>query len=556
MVNRRSRQIPKKDWTWIVCLLILVVVILLSVKTTWTMTEHFLDGDASSDLLLAWRLSKSGELMTYDWIYSTEIHVLHTQVIQALFFHFFSDWHMVRFLSALVMQGILLLSCLYFCRAAGANRERSLLTGALLLMPVSVAYGRIVLYHGMYMPAVTESFLMAGLFLSYEKGDEDGYLRNGLRLLLMAAISFLTGLTGIRQVVCTQFPIVLLLFLRLYREGNRDGILMAVQRNSRGIAAAILLFLAFLPGYYINSRVFTRTYDFMHYSVRFRMPEVAELKSLFYGILHNLGYRTSPQLFSLAGIMTALGLCTGVFFLASAVRSFTERELPAAMGNCFAELFVFCSLLSLCGVALFTTVHDIDFTRHLLPAMSFSAPFFVFGFMEEDSAWHPPMQRVAAFICTVFLFCNGLFNMGYFNGLSTVFNQKYEGLYDRAGLVSDLSGAVAAIREYGADTGYSYRWECNTVTEMTDGELTVVPIEMSTDHSSIHFDKWLTFWSYFELEPERAFLLMPSYMATYFEKIPELFPYGELLYADALYTVYGFGNGTLLRSYFSEHTSW
>ena len=520
------------------------------------MTEYFLDGDASSDLLLAWRLSKTGELMTYDWIYSTEIHVIHTQIIQAFFFRFFADWHLVRFLSALTMQGILLLSCLYFCRAAGAGRKRSLMTGALLLMPVSVAYGRIVLYHCMYMPAVTESFLMSGLFLSFEKGKADARLRNGLRILFMIAISFISGLAGVRQIVCTQFPILIMLFLRVFREGNRNGAIIALRRNSRGLFAAILLFLAFLPGYWINIRVFTRTYDFAQYYVRFRMPEVAELKKLIYGILHNLGYRTSPPLFSPAGIVTAVGLCSGVFFLASALHIFAEKEMPADMGDFFSETFIFCSVCSLCAVALFTTVQDVNFPRHLLPAMAFSAPYFVFNSDRGDNLLHLPMRRLTALICTAFLFGNGLFNMGYFNCLSPVFDQTYEGLYDRAGLVSDLKGAVAAIREYGADTGYSFRWECNTVTELTDGELTVVPIEMSPDHTSVHFDKWLTFWSYFELEPKRAFALMPTYMKTYWENIPELSKYGKQLYSDALYTVYGFDEGSPLKHYLYENTSW
>ena len=535
-------------------LLLLLLVLALSVKTTWTMTERFLDGDASSDLLLAWRLSKTGELMTYDWIYSTELHVIHTQIIQAFFFRFFEDWHVVRFLSAIVMQGLLLLSYLYFCGAAGTGKRGALLGGALLLMPVSVAYGRIVLYHCLYMPAVTESFLMAGLFLNYEKGRADSRLRNGIRLLLMAAVSFVSGLAGVRQVVCTQFPVLLLILARLYWTGNRDGFLSALRTHRRGITGALLLFLSFLPGYWINTRVFSRTYDFMQYYTRFRMPEISELRKLLYGILHNLGYRTSPALFTLMGMATAAGLCTGVYFLLRAVRVWTGRELSGASGSCFSGTFVFFSLLSLCGVALFTTVEDVNYTRHLLPAMCFSVPFFVRE--TEESGTAPVMRRLAAGLCVCFLFCNGLVNMGYFNGLSSALDQTYEGLYDRAGLVGDLEGAVQAIREYGAPVGYSYRWECNTVAEMTDGELTVVPVEMSPDHASVHFDKWLTFWSYFELDPERAFLLMPSYMAKYHEAISELAQHGRVLYSDALYTVYGFDQAAPLRRYLYEHTSW
>lgn len=100
---------------WVPALL-LILAVCLTLKTTYYATEHYLDGDASSELVLAHHLAETGQILSTDWYYSTELRVLNTQLVYAPLFRIFSDWHMVRFVGALIMQALLVLSCAYLCK--------------------------------------------------------------------------------------------------------------------------------------------------------------------------------------------------------------------------------------------------------------------------------------------------------------------------------------------------------------------------------------------------------------------------------------------------------
>ena len=64
--------------------------LILSIFTTWHVTGHILDSDASSEMVLAQQLSQNGGILSRDWIYSTELRVMSTQLVFAPLFLLFS----------------------------------------------------------------------------------------------------------------------------------------------------------------------------------------------------------------------------------------------------------------------------------------------------------------------------------------------------------------------------------------------------------------------------------------------------------------------------------
>ena len=140
---------------------------LMSLYLTYKTAGNLLDSDASSELVLARLLADTNQILSRDWFYSTELRVLNTQLIYMPLFKIFSDWKLVRFFGALLLQAILVLSYYFLSRQAGFSRNVFFLTGGLLLLPASTPYARIVLLHSYYVPHIAIGFFLLGLLLGF-----------------------------------------------------------------------------------------------------------------------------------------------------------------------------------------------------------------------------------------------------------------------------------------------------------------------------------------------------------------------------------------------------
>ena len=58
--------------------------------------NKLLDSDMSSEMILGQLLARNNELMTTKFYYSTEMRVLSIQLVFALCFKLFRDWHVIR----------------------------------------------------------------------------------------------------------------------------------------------------------------------------------------------------------------------------------------------------------------------------------------------------------------------------------------------------------------------------------------------------------------------------------------------------------------------------
>ena len=187
---------------------------LMSLYLTYKTAGNLLDSDASSELVLARLLADTNQILSRDWFYSTELRVLNTQLIYMPLFKIFSDWKLVRFFGALLLQAILVLSYYFLSRQAGFSRNVFFLTGGLLLLPASTPYARIVLLHSYYVPHIAIGFFLLGLLLGFGNSEK----KKGLRiayLVLFLLLSLLSGLGGVRQLLVTFLPLLAAAFLLL-----------------------------------------------------------------------------------------------------------------------------------------------------------------------------------------------------------------------------------------------------------------------------------------------------------------------------------------------------
>ena len=107
----------------------------MSLYLTYKTAGNLLDSDASSELVLARLLADTNQILSRDWFYSTELRVLNTQLIYMPLFKIFSDWKLVRFFGALLLQAILVLSYYFLSRQAGFSRNVFFLTGDCCFCP-------------------------------------------------------------------------------------------------------------------------------------------------------------------------------------------------------------------------------------------------------------------------------------------------------------------------------------------------------------------------------------------------------------------------------------
>ena len=85
-------------------ILVFFLTALVSTYVAWYVTGNYVDSDSASELVLAKHLADTRQIMSQDWFYSTELRVFQHQWVYAPLMLLLNDWHLVRFLGALILQ--------------------------------------------------------------------------------------------------------------------------------------------------------------------------------------------------------------------------------------------------------------------------------------------------------------------------------------------------------------------------------------------------------------------------------------------------------------------
>lgn len=511
---------------------------LFSVILTYYATKYCIDSDASSELVLANHLAENGGILTKDWGYSTELRVLNTQLVYAPLFWIFDDWHMVRFFGALILQAILVGSFYVFTKATGISRKIFCISAGLFLLPVSVCYGRIVLYNGYYIPHIAISMVIAGLVFAKNEGRSVRWI--AIRTVALMVLSFLGGLGGVRQGMMTHAPLLLAVFtyfvmddLVCKREaGPHTGKRLGYLLNAIGSTA----FFAF--GFLVNTNVLAKQYVFSDYSENMvGLLDVSYFKNISYGLMHHFGFRDEVKLISVLGVLSVLAVMLTIGCIIVAVVQIVKykehkdvsKALPSVMFLSYlvAMLLVFCVLGKYYYYVLYFT-----------PVVAWFIPVFAQTLTERPKKANGlDMRRVLPMAAAVIIFLNGAVNGIYFLD-HTRFEQKYEGLVFTDREITDkLDPVVEFLVENGYDRGYGHFWNGNIITEMSDGAIRFVNVH--TDNlANISFNSWLCLKTNRTLEGTKDFLLLEAGQQASFESKNDLSRV-SLVYQDENYVIYG-----------------
>jgi len=503
--------------------------VLFTIILTYFVTKNCIDSDASSELVLAEHLAKSGKLFSTDWIYSTELRVLNTQLIYAPLFLLFNSWHLVRFFGSLLLQLILILSYFTFTHLLNIEQKIFYICSGLFLLPVSVCWGRIVLYHCYYIPHISISLIIVGLtFAKLSK----------VRLTLLFLLSFVGGLGGVRHLLMTHAPILLTVFIYWCIKDllNKEGMFFCEKWSL--LLAAVFSALMSVAGFVVNKKILINIFTFTDYSKsEIKLLDTEKIKDVLYGYFHHFGFRDEIEIMSLTGVLSVLGIFMGICCFTVSVFKIIKISKENSIAKALPYVF-FVAFTTVMMTVFLIMDNGYYFVLYFTPLVIWMIPVFVLQAKEvPEKISIINMKKLLPYIAVIILLFNGLANSVYYVS-DTHFQQKYEGLrFQNKNQKSQMMPVVEFLESKNYELGYATFWNSNILTEMTNGNIKMINLWINQSNGKTTLYDWLTLKSNRNLQGKKEFLLLESNLRKTFEANKNLDEY-EIVYQDDLFIVY------------------
>jgi len=409
----------------------------------WKQINYWLDADMSGELILGELLSREKGILTEKWFYSTELRVLNTQIIFKIFFYFFESWHTVRWISSIVLILIMLGSFYYLMKQL--NCKGFPFIAACLILNPSTLYFDVVLKGLYYIPHICISFLTIGMIIQYMKTDN--ILLKKILFFIMTALSLISGLGGLRQIVILYLPllIVSILWKILGIRGN-------VVSGKWNILCEIM-FLGSMLGYLINIKVLSKRFIYKKFTeIEYKDFELDSVTSVFNGILHTLGYRNG-NIFSVVSVINVGAIALLVLILISLLAGLSRR-CRISNTNRFLSFYFLCALLVFTLLYSFTNMEYSN--RYNVPFLVFSVPVIFLNIQETEFSRN--IKKCLYTIILISIYFGGLYQWNFRKNIDTT---------------SQIKEVSEYLLSHEVSKGYSTFWNGNVLTELSDGEIEV-----------------------------------------------------------------------------------
>jgi len=517
----------KREYVWpaikrICCVLILLCALTMTWHTAWVVSENLLDSDASSEMVLGEKLAREGGIMSETWTYSTELRVISSQIIYSLVFRMCNDWSLVRFWSTVIMHLLLLADFAFLAKESRMTFNRFCIAAAVLLLPFSVPYGRINLYHCYYIFHEMFAILIVALYLrACRLNDQENRVRNGhfwVTLICLMLVSFLAGLGGVRVLMVCTVPLVAAALLSAMT--GEDGRKKAGLNRLPECAGALLFSLISLTfsgaGYLVNINVLSNIYKFTSYAeMNLSLSDLEYLNDILGGFLDTLGFHDGVHLFTLHGILGVASFLVCLITLLAGLHTVRHTRDRAAR---FLNVFMFVAQLTMFCVFMLMDTDGFEIELYFLPVTFWMIPALAKMDLRPDSGMVLPetekqetsgeteemprlLRRDAgmsahgliSLVALLVMLVNGFYYADYFHD-----PDKYGSLIEYTGLVyrdTDTVTALTPVAEYLVeneyDMVYADFWAGAVVTELSDGKVKAVPVESGSRKHPIKYQEWL-----------------------------------------------------------------
>ena len=242
-------------------LLCILAFFLVFAAVNFSLLPRLIDGDIYADMLLAREMWRQKSLFPSNWIYGNQYYTVATPVAAALFYGLTGSMNLSMALATTLMSALLVWAFLWMLRPFVKKPEHRLL--ALLLFTAGpMAYDLLREPQGQLFFTLASYYACYAITLCLAFGD---YARTAIRpekgrrlptLLLTMALSFLTGMQSLRQMVVMALPILAVELLRLLlRKSSRASLLRALGYAASNALGYGLMRLLQVPALAIYDRV-------------------------------------------------------------------------------------------------------------------------------------------------------------------------------------------------------------------------------------------------------------------------------------------------------------
>lgn len=516
-------------------------VILLNMLFLYRYGRQFVDADMSSEMILANMLNGSGGFLSSDWFYSTELRVVaNTHLYRIGLLIFPDNWHYARMTGQLIAMLVLAGGVIYMARGVRLSHAAGALLAAALCAPICNCSLYLIGFGGNYACFLIFITFSMGLALRLIKRDGTKW-RRILQWGCLCLLSLLSGLNGVRILMCFTCPLMVLAVVLYYLAARERELSAQKQEEYRCarvllIIAAVTALISFL-GYVINEKVLAANYSFNAYEGQtindFTFSALIDSLSnllVLFGYKQT-GFYVSGKLFSAAGIGSVLGLFTGAAVFFFFVLCLRKWSLLSFLQKAVVGLFA-CSML-VCGV-IFTICSDIANESYWVPVLP--AAFMTLGIGISVCDFKlPHARKVLCGLLAICMLCSG------YGALSSYVRKPLRGLPER-------ETAASWLVENGYRQGYATFWNSNVLTELSDGKLEMWTVT-SPDVNPFVVQEWLQQKNHKDRYPsdERLFMVLGPADATLNDGfLRSNYTNVNMAYEGEYMTIYTFDNPHIL----------
>ncbi|MGP1368667.1 MAG: hypothetical protein ACTTKX_05365 [Treponema sp.] len=511
--------------------------LILTAAACFLKTPQFMDSDMASEIMLAKECFTHKTFWPRSWHYSTEIRLLHTQLIASPLFAFTSNWLTVKALSAVILCLALPFSLLFLLNTLKVKSVwLKLLCSLLIFLPWSDTMWGMVQLGNYYIPHIAISFVYTALFISLAYTEMTAK-KMKIFTVLFFALAFISGLSGIRPILNFQLPIaVTIIALAVHRMVSKQEEF----KFSRFFIADKPVFYASANivlggiGYVANSLVLKKIFSFTSWNgAVFNAIGDIQFSDVQRDILGLFGFRSNVLVFSPAG-MANVTLYVAAFLFIVCFALYLKKQESGYNRRIFIVLAAVIIVIN-----SFVTIHTAYVDRYFIPAFVYCIPCFAV-FLE--SAKLSLLKKYLLGVSSAVALITSSFIM-YSNILMADGNED--------------KNAVCRFLDKNYSFGYATFWNANVFTFLTNGRVEVADIGNRAGEETLPREiefLWLSpdfYWEENYKSDVPVFLLVTQ---EEYERSPEhnIFKSGREVYSDDFYRVFDYENKHTFINSFSN----
>ena len=535
----------KKKWPIVLGAALCVLALVFCAVLQYAGYLTYLDGGMASELILANRQAKTHSLFQMDWLYSTEVHLLQTNVLYALGFFLTESWQMARIIGNMIGIVLCMGAIVFLCRTLKLSWARALGAAALFPMTAGPIYANTVTVSGHYLFIIGFGFL--GTALWFRAVNIRGKKRVLGMTVLFAAFCMLEGFLSVRYVLCFLCPMLAAALMEFLLAPDQSRTLD--DHSMRFGLITALGFFACLAGYAASEILLPRLFvsgvggaSSFSFNLLDGEAMLAMLLTVLTDFLKLLGWRGGVPLFSAEGIVNVS--IAGVLFLGSIMtaRVFKNLDTRDKAQRTQKRLMIYAGYAFVINLFCYLFIKGTYLNRYLVLAVIFLSPTAAVIVRREKSA-----RLQALFLLMLCVQVGG----------SSMIMQR-ETWAQKPGAEArrtDMMEAAEFLQDEGYTHGYGTFWNVRVMQELTEGKLTFTGVWVQPTEEGAAADRtlepmrWLEPDCYSDLDvcPEKTFLFVTK------EEEKELDSFLKMtgapkIYANGTYSAYGFASSEALVS--------